>query len=114
MCIRDRLYTVLLNLIDNAIKYTYEGGEIILDAQEANGQFVITVQDTGQGMSEQQMNKLFNLSKDKSIKGTRGEKGTGLGLHIANELVKINKGNIEVTSQLGQGSRFDIVLPLRA
>jgi len=108
---KNALYTVLLNLIDNAIKFTHDGGEIILTAEDTQNQLKITVKDSGKGMSQDTMQNLFLLSKDKSKKGTHGERGTGLGLHIALELVKLNKGIINVSSQIGKGSTFDIILP---
>ena len=108
---KSALSTVLLNLIDNAIKFTHDGGEIILAAEDVQNQLKITVKDSGKGMSQDTLQNLFLLSKDKSKKGTHGERGTGLGLHIALELVKLNKGIINVSSQIGKGSTFDIILP---
>ena len=55
--------------------------------------------------------EIFLLQKDKSQKGTSGEKGTGLGLHLVNELVKMNKGEIEVKSRGGEGTEFQLLLP---
>ena len=76
------LSTVIRNLMDNAIKYTPEGGAITIKAQELDDRISLSVQDSGVGMSEAQVNKLFTLDKAKSTKGTMGEGGTGLGLSL--------------------------------
>lgn len=105
------LGTILTNLVDNAIKYTSEGGKIILHAQVEDQNIKIRVSDTGIGMDKDQLNDIFLLQKNKSEKGTQGEKGTGLGLHLVKELVELNKGVIHVASELGKGTSFDISLP---
>ncbi len=106
------LSTIMTNLVDNAIKYTLEGGQVNLTAFEENGKQVkIRVSDTGIGMEKDKMNDLFLLKKYKSEKGTSGEKGTGLGLHLVKELVELNKGVISAISDLGKGTSFDVVLP---
>lgn len=107
----NALLTILMNLVDNALKYTPKGGRVELVAvNEAEG-VKIQIIDNGMGMSEEQMRDIFLLQKDKSRKGTSGEKGTGLGLHLVNELVKLNGGEINVVSKKGEGSVFRVLLP---
>lgn len=111
----NTLRIILINLLDNAIKYTPEGGTIHITALEEDEQlFKIRVSDTGIGMTTDQLNDLFLLKKEKSQRGTAGEKGTGLGMHLVKELVELNKGIISAASELGKGTSFDLVLPIRA
>ncbi len=108
----NALSAILTNLVDNAVKYTPEGGQIRIEAlEEANNQLKIRVADTGIGMEKDKINDLFLLKKDKSEKGTAGEKGTGLGLHLVKELVELNKGIISAASEIGKGTSFDVLLP---
>ena len=110
----NALSTIITNLVDNAVKYTPEGGEIRIDALvESNNQIKIRVSDTGTGIEQDKINDLFLLKKDKSKKGTDGEKGTGLGLHLVKELVQLNQGKIGVDSIEGEGTSFRILLPLK-
>lgn len=105
------LRTILRNLIDNAIKYTPEGGTVSVTAT-SEGQWVnIGVQDSGIGIPEAERKDLFMLQNDKSRVGTAGEKGTGLGLHLAHELAKINKGMLALNTQIAQGTSFELRLP---
>lgn len=106
------LRTILRNLIDNAIKYTPEGGTVSVTAT-AEGEWInIGVQDSGIGIPEAEQKDLFVIRNDKSRPGTAGEKGTGLGLHLAHELAKINKGMLALNTQVATGTRFDLQLPL--
>ena len=107
---------VIRNLVNNAIKFTPEGGAITIsydldaDAQCAR----INVTDTGVGMDAERAAKLFNIAENVSTQGTQGEPGTGLGLLMCHELVERNHGRIDVKSTPGQGSTFSFTLPLRA
>lgn len=105
------LRTILRNLIDNAIKYTPEDGTVRVTAT-AEGEWVnIGVQDSGIGIPEAEQKDLFVIRNDKSRPGTAGEKGTGLGLHLAHELTKLNKGVLTLHTRMGQGTRFELQLP---
>lgn len=103
--------TIIRNLMDNALKYTPQGGKIILDAITTDQGVKIQISDTGVGMSDAQLKDIFLLQKGKSQDGTSGEKGTGLGMHLVNELIQLNKGKIKIASQLGKGTTFDVLLP---
>ncbi len=104
------IHTILRNLISNAIKFTKAGGSITLHAEPKNDLVTISIIDTGIGMTPEKVATLFQLDK-KSELGTKGEKGTGLGLNLVKELTEMNKGRIEVFSELGKGTQFNIILP---
>lgn len=103
--------TIVRNLLSNGIKFTPDGGSISLTATANAEDVVISVTDTGVGMSEQQQANLFDVSVKASTRGTRAEAGTGLGLTVCNEFVQVHKGRIEVASELGVGTTFHVHLP---
>ncbi len=109
----NAIRTVVRNLLDNALKYTPSGGSVVIKAMEENGETKISVSDTGIGIPEEKIKDIFFLKKEKSAQGTAGEKGTGLGMHLVNELVNLNKGTIEVISQLNKGTTVEVFLPKR-
>ncbi len=102
--------TILRNIIANAIKYTDAGGEVVVDVSTESEKSVIKINDNGTGIAADRLPKLFDLST-KSEVGTKGEKGSGLGLILCKELVELNKGSISVNSDLGKGSSFTFDLP---
>lgn len=104
--------TVLRNLISNALKYTPHHGCVKVGAEiNAEGALVVAVIDNGVGMSDQDLANLFQLSENKSRKGTDNEPGTGLGLILCKELVEKHGGTIEVKSKLNEGSVFSFEIP---
>ncbi len=102
---------VIQNLITNAVKFSRTGDVITVSNQSINGKALICVEDTGVGISEENINKLFNANKNFTTIGTKNEKGTGLGLTIAKDLVELNNGKIWVESTVNVGSKFFIELP---
>jgi signal transduction histidine kinase/tetratricopeptide (TPR) repeat protein len=108
---RDTLHTVCRNLLDNALKFTPEGGQVSLIARRDPQGIDLEIRDTGMGIPAHRLEGLFTLQRDKSTPGTGGEKGTGLGLHLVHELVHLNGGRISVQSMEGQGSTFTVHLP---
>jgi signal transduction histidine kinase len=107
---RTRLRQVLMNLISNAIKYNRVGGTVTLRCAPAGAGQTITIEDTGQGMSPEQLEHLFEPFNRLGAERSRVE-GTGLGLVITRQLVEQMGGTIDVRSQLGQGSLFSLSLP---
>lgn len=108
----DILRTILVNLISNAIKYTNEDGLIKVDVRRIKANVRISVIDNGIGMSQDVLDSLFDNTKTTiSRRGLRNEQGTGLGLNICSELIRIQKGTIHVKSELGKGSTFEIEFP---
>ncbi len=102
---------VFRNLISNAIKFTPENGKISISAKENLNNLIISVKDSGIGMSEEILHKIFNTSEHYSSYGTNGEKGTGLGLGLCKEMIAKNNGSIEVKSIPNKGSEFLVLLP---
>lgn len=103
--------TIIGNLVNNAIKFTPEDGQISINFDSNNDYIELHVIDTGVGMTQEILNKLFNPDEIISTIGTKDEKGTGLGLMLCHEFVKKNGGNISVKSEVGKGSEFIISLP---
>ena len=101
---------VIQNLITNAVKFSRVGDIITISNRDQNGKSLICVEDTGVGMSKENLNKLFKGSNFTTV-GTKNEKGTGLGLTICKELVELNKGRIWVESTQNVGSKFYVELP---
>lgn len=106
-----RVSQVLLNLVGNAIKFT-DRGEVEIKAAAANGQFVLTVRDTGPGIADADQERIFGEFQQIDNTNTRKQGGTGLGLAISKRMVEIQGGMISVDSVLGQGSTFRVVLPV--
>jgi len=107
----EMLKTVLRNILDNAVKFTNKGGEIAVSATE-RGQFVeIVVADNGIGMSQDIQKKLFKTDAFHSSAGTNNERGSGFGLLVCKDFVKLHGGTICVESEPGKGSRFKFTMP---
>jgi PAS domain S-box-containing protein len=110
---RERLAQVFLNLLSNAMKYT-PAGTVELRAHQEDDAVVVEVRDTGIGLSESDLQKLFQKFFRSDNPYVRKVGGTGLGLSIAKAIVERHGGTITVTSQLGQGSTFTVRLPALA
>lgn len=104
--------SVLQNLITNAIKFTETGGRVSIGASGDSDRLLVTVSDTGVGMSEEELQRLFQLDRAASTRGTGDESGTGLGLIIAKEFIEKHQGRIWAESVPGAGSTFRFTLPL--
>ncbi|MCU4164706.1 tetratricopeptide repeat-containing sensor histidine kinase [Carboxylicivirga caseinilyticus] len=104
--------TVLRNLISNAIKFSRVGSVIYVIAQKKNDMIEVSVSDSGVGIRQENIEKLFQVDTAFTTKGTFNEKGTGIGLVLCKEFVEINKGSIWVESELEKGSTFTFTLPI--
>jgi signal transduction histidine kinase len=111
---RNLLSTILRNLINNAVKFTPNGGQVRVFCEQNKSEITISVEDTGIGMSEKQLDNLFRLSDNVTMPGTSEEKGTGLGLILCREFVDMHKGKIWATSEPKKGSIFSFTLPIKA
>jgi signal transduction histidine kinase len=111
---RQRFKQILLNLLDNAIKFSKkEGGTVTLIAKKDGDTAQISVSDTGIGIKEKDIGKLFNMFRQVDTGVSRRYPGTGLGLAISKQLVELHGGMIKVESNYGEGSTFTFFLPLR-
>ncbi|SMP66895.1 PAS domain S-box-containing protein [Desulfonatronum zhilinae] len=109
---RHMLNAVLRNLISNAVKFSGPGGHVAVAATQDDGMVTISVQDNGIGMNQEFMDTIFAVDHKTSHPGTRGEKGSGLGLVLCKEFVEKLGGQIRVESIPGQGSTFSFTIPL--
>ena len=107
----ERIVQVLINLIGNAIKFSPQGGQACLNVQHRDEELVISVSDTGVGIPQNELPKIFE--RFYRAEHQREEvQGTGLGLSIVHKIVTRHGGRIEVESEVGQGSTFTVFLPL--
>ena len=107
---RSMFEIVIQNLLANAVKFCNKGDSITISNHISNGSCIISIADTGIGISKENIDKLFKSNSFTTI-GTSNEKGTGLGLSICKELVELNHGKIWVESNLNVGSTFYVQLP---
>ena len=105
--------TIMRNLLSNALKFTESGGTIDVSLRHQNKDLVeIVVSDTGVGMNQEDLEKLFRIDVKFTTTGTAGEQGTGLGLVLCKELVEKNGGTIRVESEVGKGTMIVFTLPI--
>ncbi|MFP4564175.1 MAG: MASE3 domain-containing protein [Spirochaetia bacterium] len=109
---RNMVDLILRNLLSNAVKFTYSGGHIRITTRRAGEELIIRVEDTGTGIEEKDLEKLFSLGESISRPGTASEHGTGLGLLLCKEFAERNGGRLWATSVPGGGSVFSVSLPL--
>ena len=107
----DRLEQVLTNLVDNALKYTPEGGRVDVQVAAANGEVEVLVNDSGRGIGPEDLPHVFERFYRADRSRTRGSGGTGLGLAIAKHIVEAHGGRISVSSQPNEGTTFKVTLP---
>ena len=103
----------LNNLIDNAVKYTQEGGEVRVCVETVGTDAVVTVKDNGVGMSAEHLDKIFDRFYRVDKARARETGGTGLGLHLVQRIAHLHHGRVEVESRENAGSTFRLVIPLK-
>jgi len=118
ICADDNMVnTILRNLISNAIKFTPSGGFVVINVESElrnlEEYVKIEVCDTGIGMSNQRLEEIFSNQKPGSSYGTNNEKGSGLGIMLCKAFVAWHNGFFEADSQLGSGTCFRVVIPVR-
>ena len=106
----DMLRSLFQNLVANSIKFTHRGGSITIRCEDEGDSYKISVIDTGIGIKEENLKKLFKIDKSFTSNGTDNEKGTGLGLLICYNIVKKHGSELKVDSKLGEGTTFSFSL----
>ncbi|EMG38593.1 signal transduction histidine kinase [Desulfocurvibacter africanus PCS] len=106
----NRLQQVLANLLDNAIKYTPEGGRVEIEGHKEDGRIVVHIKDTGQGIPSEELPRIWERLY--RIEKSRSERGLGLGLSVVRAVVRAHHGHVEAASESGKGSTFTISLPI--
>ncbi len=110
----ERMLQVLRNLIGNAVKFTPKGGQVTVAASPVDGKLQVSVQDSGPGITAENLTAIFEKFQQGNHKGAHTRPGTGLGLAIAKNIITSHGGEIWAESQFGQGSKFFFVLPCSA
>lgn len=108
---RERILQAFSNLVGNAVKFTAPGGEVRIEAESGEGHVVFTVTDTGSGISEADLPRVFDRYWQAKSR-RKGRQGIGLGLVIVKGIVEAHGGQISVTSRLDEGSRFSFTVPV--
>jgi PAS domain S-box-containing protein len=111
---QNMINTILRNLLSNAVKYTSKNGTITVSVSQSTEEVMVSVKDSGIGMTKEDMDNLFRLENSMSLPGTEKEKGTGLGLKLCKEFTEMMGGRIWVSSELGQGSEFKFTFPFNS
>jgi len=111
-CDFNTVNTVIRNLISNALKFTPDNGSITIHCENKDDELVVIIEDTGVGIPEENLEKLFKEDVFLTTKGTAKEAGTGLGLILCKEFISLNKGRIWVESTVGVGTKFCFTLPI--
>ncbi len=107
-----RLQQIVSNILSNAIKFTPEGGHVYVSSDINNDRFILKIKDTGIGITEADLPLIFDRFYQSDGTHTRQGEGTGIGLALTRELVKIMQGTISVESKKGKGSEFEVTFPL--
>jgi len=108
---KNQLSTIIRNLVVNAIKYNQIGGSIVVSHSIEQNRVKINIQDNGIGIDPQDIKKILSTNQFFTTYGTKEEKGTGLGLILAQNFIKKHGGKLEIRSELGKGSTFSFTLP---
>ena len=106
----NMLSTIIRNVISNAVKFSFKGSKIYIKTEENEDRYILSIRDEGSGISETDMNKLFNIYEKLSKRGTDGERGTGLGLILCKEFAGKIDGEFEIISKPGEGTEVKLSL----
>jgi len=109
---KEKMVAVLVNLLGNAAKYTPDGGHVVMKVKISAGQLQIAIEDSGVGIAEEEISKVFEKFFRSSDPRVQAETGTGLGLSLAREIIRMHGGDLTVESQLDQGSTFFVTIPV--
>ncbi len=109
---KDKMTVTLVNLLGNAAKYTPEGGHVSFEIEWHDNQLEIHVVDSGIGIAQDEIAKIFDKFFRSNDPRVRDRTGSGLGLSIAQEIVRLHGGKLLVHSELDKGSKFTVILPV--
>jgi two-component system phosphate regulon sensor histidine kinase PhoR len=109
---KDKIAAVLVNLLGNAVKYTPEGGRVTFRVNLKDQHIEISVEDTGVGIAHDEVGKVFEKFFRSNDPRVQAQTGTGLGLTLAQEVVRLHGGRITVESEINKGSTFTVELPI--
>ncbi|MFB6317157.1 tetratricopeptide repeat protein [Saccharicrinis sp. FJH54] len=109
---KNLLQIVLINLLNNALKFTGKNGVVNIKAERKERQVIVYVKDNGTGIEPEKLTRIFNSQEIESTEGTKNEKGTGLGLMLCKEFIALHDGSIHMKSTVGEGSEFRFNIPL--
>ena len=104
----DRIKQILLNLVDNAIKFNKSGGFVFLNVITDSSNLVMTVEDNGCGISKEELPRV----KEKFYKGKNSKSQNGIGLSICDEIIKLHNGTFDIESELGKGTKITVKIPM--
>jgi K+-sensing histidine kinase KdpD len=107
---RDMIEAALRNIISNAIKYTEPYGQVAVRLFKDNKRCIIEIEDTGIGMKEETLDKLFTYNPSYTAEGTNGESSSGIGLFLTKEFLELNNASIDANSELGKGTKIVITV----
>jgi PAS domain S-box-containing protein len=110
---KNMINTILRNILSNAVKFTYKSGKVNVTSMMRTNEVIVSIKDTGIGIPEDKIEKLFSIETKYSMPGTENEQGTGLGLKLSNEFVEKLGGRIWVESIADKGSEFKFTIPLK-
>ncbi len=108
----NQIARILTNIIENAIKYNKDSGQVFIDVAEENGNVVIRIKDTGMGIDQEDLDKVFYKYYRSNASKQLGVEGSGIGLAIAKDIAESYNGKIEVTSEIGKQTEFTISFPI--
>jgi two-component system phosphate regulon sensor histidine kinase PhoR len=108
---KDKIAAVLVNLLGNAVKYTPEGGRVTFRVNITDQQIELSIEDTGVGIAAEELPKVFEKFFRSQDPRVQEQTGTGLGLALAQEVVRLHGGQITVESEINKGSKFSVLLP---
>jgi len=108
---KELLKVAIINILNNAVKYTPENGKVVFSLFNQNGSIIIDVSDTGYGISQEDLPRIFDKAYRSEDPRVREASGSGLGLSITQEIIQLHGGEIEVDSESGKGTHFVITLP---
>lgn len=108
----DKMEKILLNILSNAFKFTPSGGQVAVLLKKKNDTLILRISDTGKGISEENLSRIFDRFFQVDMGKTDLQEGSGIGLHLAKELIQLHGGDVQVESQLGRGTTFTLQFPL--